>query len=92
MTAESFLEAPLPECDESLAPAMVRLMNTNLAWNVAGVGPQTRLVAEEAARRVGMRLEEWLDEAVKRHLRRYGISGQAEEVPFRAAAFALLFR
>ena len=40
-------------------------MNTNLAWKIAGVGPQTRLVAEEAARRAGMRLEERLDEAVE---------------------------
>src|SRR5260370_5160541 len=39
-------------------------MSTNLAWNIAGVGPQTRHVAEEAARRAGMRLEDWLDEAI----------------------------
>ncbi len=35
---------------------------------MAGVGRQTRLVAEEAARRAGMRLEEWLDQAVEQAL------------------------
>src|SRR5260370_670346 len=40
-------------------------MNTNPAWSIAGVGHQTRHVAEEAARRAGMRLAEWLEQAIE---------------------------
>ncbi len=47
---------------------MVEIMDTSQARNMAGVGRQTRLVAEEAARRAGMRLEEWLDHAVEQAL------------------------
>ena len=35
-----------------------------MAWNIAGVGRQTRDAAVEAARRSGMRLDDWLDEAI----------------------------
>ena len=35
-----------------------------MAWNIAGVGRRTRAAAVEAARRAGMRLEDWLDEAI----------------------------
>ena len=35
-----------------------------MAWNIAGVGRRTRDAAEEAARRAGMRLEDWLDQAI----------------------------
>lgn len=34
------------------------------AWNVSGVGRATRDIAEEAARRAGMTLGEWLDQVV----------------------------
>jgi len=34
------------------------------AWNVPGVGRATRDIAEEAARRAGMTLGEWLDQVV----------------------------
>ena len=35
-----------------------------MAWNIAGVGRRTRDAAVEAARRSGMRLDDWLDEAI----------------------------
>ncbi len=39
-------------------------MNTATAWNVKGVGRETRAFAEEAARRAGMSLGDWLDHVV----------------------------
>jgi len=39
-------------------------MNRAAAWSVRGVGRETRETAEEAARRAGMTLGEWLDEVV----------------------------
>ena len=39
-------------------------MNGATAWNVRGLARETRLFAEEAARRAGMSLGDWLDEAV----------------------------
>src|SRR5450631_2954562 len=39
-------------------------MNRAAAWSVQGVGRETRDTAEEAARRAGMSLGEWLDEVV----------------------------
>ncbi|HYA72810.1 MAG TPA: hypothetical protein VEF36_06600, partial [Roseiarcus sp.] len=39
-------------------------MNSATAWNVRGVGRETRAFAEEAARRAGMSLGDWLDEVV----------------------------
>ena len=44
--------------------AMVEDMNKAMAWNIAGVGRRTRDAAEEAARRAGMRLDDWLDAAI----------------------------
>jgi localization factor PodJL len=35
-----------------------------MAWNIAGVGRRTRDAAVEAARRAGMRVDDWLDEAI----------------------------
>ena len=35
-----------------------------MAWTIAGVERRTRDAAEEAARRAGMRLDDWLDEAI----------------------------
>ena len=35
-----------------------------MAWNIAGVGRRTRAAAVEAARQAGMRLDDWLDEAI----------------------------
>ena len=35
-----------------------------MAWNIAGVGRRTRDAAVEAARLAGMRLDDWLDEAI----------------------------
>jgi localization factor PodJL len=43
---------------------MVEDMNKAMAWTIAGVGRRTRDAAEEAARRAGMRLDDWLDEAI----------------------------
>jgi localization factor PodJL len=39
-------------------------MNRAMAWNIAGVGQRTRDAAVEAARQAGMRLDDWLDEAI----------------------------
>jgi localization factor PodJL len=39
-------------------------MNRAMPWTIAGVGRRTRDAAEEAARRAGMRLDDWLDEAI----------------------------
>ena len=50
--------------DDSRPPAMVEDMNKAMAWNIAGVGRRTRDAAEEAARRAGMRLDDWLDAAI----------------------------
>ena len=44
--------------------ATVDSMNSATAWNVTGVGRETRAFAEEAARRAGMSLGDWLDEVV----------------------------
>jgi localization factor PodJL len=35
-----------------------------MAWNIAGVGRRSRDAAVEAARRAGMRLDDWLDQAI----------------------------
>ena len=43
---------------------MVEDMNKAMAWTIAGVGRRTRDAAEEAARRAGMRLDDWVDEAI----------------------------
>src|SRR5271156_819826 len=43
---------------------MVEDMNRAMAWNIASVGRRTRDAAVEAARRSGMRLDDWLDEAI----------------------------
>jgi hypothetical protein len=43
---------------------MVEDMNRAMAWNFAGVDRRTRDAAVEAARRAGMRLDDWLDEAI----------------------------
>ena len=39
-------------------------MSSATAWNVRGVGRETRAFAEEAARRAGISLGDWLDEVV----------------------------
>jgi localization factor PodJL len=46
---------------------MVEDMNRAMAWNIAGVDRRTRDAAVEAARRAGMRLDDWLDEAIADH-------------------------
>ena len=43
---------------------MVEDMNRAVAWTVAGVSRRTRDAALEAARRAGMGLDDWLDEAI----------------------------
>jgi localization factor PodJL len=44
--------------------ATVATMNGAAAWNLRGLARETRAFAEEAARRAGMSLGDWLDEAV----------------------------
>jgi len=48
-------------------------MNRAAAWSVRGVGRETREVAEEAARRAGMNLGEWLDEVVAEQAAEQGV-------------------
>ena len=38
-----------------------------MAWNIAGVSRRTRDAAVEAARRAGMGLDDWLDDAIADH-------------------------
>src|SRR5271170_7557475 len=45
-------------------PVTVAPMNRAAAWSVRGVGRETRDAAQEAARRAGMSLGEWLDEVI----------------------------
>ena len=40
-----------------------------MAWNIAGVDRRTRDAAVEAARRAGMRLDDWLDEVITDYAR-----------------------
>jgi len=51
---------------------MVEDMNKALAWNIAGVGGRTRDAAAEAARRAGMRLDDWLDAAIAEQVAEQG--------------------
>ena len=39
-------------------------MNPAAAWNLRGIGYETRLAAEHAARQAGMTIGEWLEEIV----------------------------
>ena len=39
-------------------------MNRAMAWNIASLDRRTRDAAVEAARRAGMRLDDWLDEVI----------------------------
>ena len=43
---------------------MVEGMNKTMAWNPASVRPIARRIAEDAANRAGVSLEDWLDEAI----------------------------
>ena len=49
---------------DSRPRATVEDMNRAMAWNIAGVDRRTRDAAVEAARRAGMRLDDWLDEVI----------------------------
>src|ERR1700687_4069962 len=42
-------------------------MNTASAWEIDNLSPAARSVAEDAAHRVGLTLDEWLNEAVLEH-------------------------
>ena len=50
-------------------------MNRAVAWTIAGVSRRTRDAALEAARRAGMGLDDWLDEAIAE---RAGLDPHAE--------------
>ena len=64
-TAETIVLRVAPGArDDSRPPAMGEDMNKAMAWTIAGVGRRTQDAAEEAARRAGMRLDDWLDEAI----------------------------
>ena len=60
-----------------------------MAWNIAGVGRRTRDAAAEAARRAGMRLDDWLDEAIADYVglaQEGGLDNEAEDDRLDAAA------
>jgi localization factor PodJL len=43
---------------------MVQDMNRAMAWNIADAERRTRAAAADSARRAGMRLDDWIDEAI----------------------------
>ena len=49
-------------------------MNRAAAWSVRGVGRETRDAAQEAARRAGMSLGEWLDEVIADQAAEQGVN------------------
>jgi len=49
-------------------------MNRAAAWNVRGVGRETRNAAQEAARRAGMSLGEWLDDVIAEQAAEQGVN------------------
>ena len=48
-------------------------MESATAWKVAGVGRETRVFAEEAARRAGLNLGDWLDEVIAERAAERGV-------------------
>ncbi|HLW90893.1 MAG TPA: hypothetical protein VKS78_06280 [Roseiarcus sp.] len=48
-------------------------MSRAAAWNIRGVGRETRDAAQEAARRAGMSLSEWLDDVIAEHAVEQGV-------------------
>src|SRR5579863_1512169 len=61
-TAETIVPMPRPWGARRFAAAGD--MNKAMAWTIGGMERRTRDAAEEAARRAGMRLDDWLDEAI----------------------------
>ena len=56
-----------------------------MAWNIAGMDRRTRDAAVEAARRAGMRLDDWLDEAITDYA---GVGDHAQSNPTRRKTLA----
>src|ERR1700744_4450108 len=54
-------------------PVTVEKMNRAAAWSVRGVGRETREAAEEAARRAGVSLGEWLDDVIADKAAEHGV-------------------
>src|SRR5579883_15643 len=48
-------------------------MSRAAAWSIRGIGRETREAAHEAARRAGMSLSEWLDEAIAERAAEQGV-------------------
>jgi localization factor PodJL len=48
-------------------------MESATAWKVTGIGRETRVFAEEAARRAGLSLGDWLDEVIAEHAAERGV-------------------
>jgi len=48
-------------------------MESATAWKVTGVGRETRIFAEEAARRAGLNLGDWLDEVIAERAAERGV-------------------
>ena len=51
-------------------------MSKTAAWNVVGVERSTQTIAEEAARRAGMSLADWLDEVVAEQAADQGVAAE----------------
>jgi localization factor PodJL len=49
-------------------------MSRAAAWSIRGIGRETREAAHEAARRAGISLSEWLDEAIAERAAEQGVS------------------
>ena len=51
-------------------------MRKAAAWNVTGIDRSTQALAEEAARRAGMTLGDWLDEVVSEQAAGQGVGAE----------------
>ena len=57
-------EASRARAHSSKTPAAVEGMSRSTAWDIASVSPGARSLAERAASRAGITLEQWLDQAI----------------------------
>jgi len=63
-------------------------MSRAAAWNIRGIGRETREAAHEAARRAGVSLSEWLDEAIAERAAEQGVDPEDFDAEDRLDAIA----
>ncbi|HLJ72620.1 MAG TPA: hypothetical protein VKU03_14970 [Roseiarcus sp.] len=63
-------------------------MSRAAAWNIRGIGRETREAAHEAARRAGVSLSEWLDEAIAQRATEQGVDPEDFDAEDRLDAIA----